>query len=127
MTNFTYGIQDEGDNSKQRKEEEPSRDNIFLTRIEVIRQDQSKPRVIERFLVKFSNATKNIDEVPCRVINTIVCHLLLGRPWESHQDSYYSSTNNTHSFFIRHKKAILDFSDFTGHLFGFFWPPTEPS
>ena len=80
----------------------------------MIRQDQSKPRVTERFLVKFSNVTKNIDVVPCRVINTIVCHLLLGRPWESHQDSYYSSTNNTHSFFIRHKKAILDFLDFSG-------------
>ena len=53
MANFIYGIKDEGDVSIQRKEEEPSTDNVSRTKIEGIRQDHSKPNVLRDFLLSF--------------------------------------------------------------------------
>ena len=106
MANFTDAIKDEGDVLVQRKEEEPLTDNVTRTRIEGIHWDEIKPRVTERFLVKISNTAKNTNQVLWGVIDTNVCHLLLGRPWESHQNSYYSYTNSTYSFLERCRKLL---------------------
>jgi hypothetical protein len=38
------------------------------------------------------------DEVLCDVITMDVCHVLLGRPWQSNQRTIYDGRNNTYTF-----------------------------
>ncbi|GKE88486.1 hypothetical protein Tco_1565961 [Tanacetum coccineum] len=66
-----------------------------------------KVTVSKRVLVDFSMGTTYKDNVWCDVVPMDVCHLLLGRPWESDRNTTHNGRANTYSFLFDGVKITL--------------------
>ena len=60
-----------------------------------IHEGHEETKVTETCLVKFSLGGKYFDEAECDVIDMTVCHLLLGRPWQSDCNTGHGGLDNT--------------------------------
>ena len=73
-----------------------------------IHEGHKETKVTETFLVKFSLGGKYFDEAECDVIDMMVGHLLLGRPWQSDCNTGHGGLDNTYTFYKQGKKFVLN-------------------
>ena len=73
-----------------------------------IHEGHEETKVTETSLVKFSLGGKYFDEEQCDVIDMTVCHLLLGRPWQSDCNTGHGGLDNTYTFYKQGKKFVLN-------------------